>query len=194
MDFFFEQENCIDCFLAPIVAVANSSDILIPDSSVCSFPFVFYTWCSEISRVYVCVCQILRCQTFPGPRCCEKQKEEVHCLWGSSGNRSPCGQWTCKQQAFPSPPREASMPVATSYGFFIHQLYSGWRSSESSCVRAWGARGACILSIVSWGLNISYVLVDEIVFPDKPPFPQAPGFEPRALSILCQHSAVELHP
>lgn len=30
---FFKQENCIDCFLALIVAVLDSNDILIPDSS-----------------------------------------------------------------------------------------------------------------------------------------------------------------
>lgn len=30
MDFVFEQENCIDWFLASIAAVVNSSDVLIP--------------------------------------------------------------------------------------------------------------------------------------------------------------------
>lgn len=30
MDFVFEQGNCIDWFLASIVAVVNSSDVLIP--------------------------------------------------------------------------------------------------------------------------------------------------------------------
>lgn len=213
--FFFlnKQENCIDCFLALIVAVLNSNDILIPDSSSSATLLLSFTYsvlkfhsmcmCMRVCvcvwlSVCLCVCMwvlSLSARTFlacEAVRSCKRrytvpegQQTIAACADGRPGEqRSSPG--SCGQSACQGTflsPCQGTLPKPVSFTGFILADIH-LKAPETLALGTGKARETCIRSIVFYSLNISHARVNKIAFPDKPPLLPALGVEPWASSRL----------